>query len=127
MLQTILLVVHVLVAAALITFILLQQGRGATAGAGFGGGASATVFGARGAASFMSRTTAILAVVFLSNCLLLAFLASQQKRTTSIVEQIATQPAVTAPAAPTQTPAIPVPAKEAQGPADLPKIPASKP
>ena len=127
MLQTILLVVHGLVAAALITFILLQQGRGATAGSGFGGGASATVFGARGAASFMSRTTAILAVIFLSNCLLLAYLASQQKRTASIVEQIATQPAVTAPAAPTQTPVIPAPAKEAQGAADLPKIPASKP
>jgi preprotein translocase subunit SecG len=127
MLQTILLVVHVLVAAALITFILLQQGRGATAGAGFGGGASATVFGARGAASFMSRTTAILAAVFLSNCLLLAFIASQQKRTTSIVDQIATQPAVTAPAASTQTPVIPAPAKEAQGAPDLPKIPTSKP
>jgi len=80
MLQTILLVLHVLVAIGLITFILLQQGKGANTGAAFGAGASGTVFGARGAASFMSRTTAVLAVVFFANCLLLAFLAAQQKK-----------------------------------------------
>lgn len=136
MLQTILLVLHVLVAIGLITFILLQQGKGATTGAAFGAGASGTVFGARGAASFMSRTTAILAVVFFANCLLLAFLAAQQKKTVSLVDQIAAQaPAVSAPAAPAAAPNAPkeqaaAPAAAApapDAPADLPKIPPAKP
>lgn len=55
---------YVLVAAAMIVLILLQRGEGADAGAGFGGGASGTVFGARGASSFLTRSTAALATVF---------------------------------------------------------------
>ena len=132
MLQTILLVLHVLVAIGLITFILLQQGKGANTGAAFGAGASGTVFGARGAASFMSRTTAVLAVVFFANCLLLAFLAAQQKKTVSLADQIAAQvPAVSAPATtdapkPAATEALTAPAAAPQ-PADLPQIPPAKP
>jgi len=132
MLQTILLVLHVLVAIGLITFILLQQGKGANTGAAFGAGASGTVFGARGAASFMSRTTAVLAVVFFANCLLLAFLAAQQKKTVSLADQIAAKvPAVSAPAAadapkPAATEALTAPAAAPQ-PADLPQIPPAKP
>lgn len=99
MLQTLLLALHVIVAIALIAFILLQQGRGANTGAAFGSGASSTVFGARGSASLLSRTTAILAVVFFTNCLLLAFLGGQRHTATSIVEHFGTQPAPeTAPA-----------------------------
>lgn len=129
MLQTILLVLHVLVAIGLITFILLQQGKGANTGAAFGAGASGTVFGARGASSFMSRTTAVLAVIFFANCLLLAFLAAQQKKTVSLADQIAAQvPAVSAPAT---TDAAKAAAKEAPAaapqPADLPQIPPAKP
>ena len=137
MLQTILLVLHVIVALSLITFILLQQGRGAATGAAFGSGASSTVFGARGSASFLSRATSILAVVFFSNCLLLAFLGGQREGPTSIVEQIASEtvpvpeaakaPAAGAPA-PTATAAAPaaadVPAPAANsGAADVPNIP----
>ncbi|MBM4228186.1 MAG: preprotein translocase subunit SecG [Gammaproteobacteria bacterium] len=95
MLQTILLVVHILLALALIAIILLQQGRGATAGAAFGSGASGTVFGARGSATFLSRTTSILAVLFFGNCLLLAWLATGHSAPKSIAEQIEQQ-AVTA-------------------------------
>ena len=73
----ILTVFHVLVALAIIGMVLLQQGRGADAGAGFGG-ASNTVFGARGTASFLSRTTAILAVLFFSTSIILAYLGSRQ-------------------------------------------------
>ena len=132
MLQTILLVLHVLVAIGLMTFILLQQGKGATTGAAFGAGASGTVFGARGASSFMSRTTAVLAVIFFANCLLLAFLAAQQKKTVSLADQIAAQvPAVSAPAttdaakaAAKEAPAAPAAAPQ---PADLPQIPPAKP
>ena len=70
-------VLHVIVALAIIGMVLLQQGRGADAGAGFGGGASNTVFGARGTASFLSRTTAILAVLFFSTSILLAYLGAR--------------------------------------------------
>ncbi len=71
-------VLHVIVAIAIIGMVLLQQGRGADAGAGFGGGASNTVFGARGTASFLSRSTAILAILFFSTSILLAYLGARQ-------------------------------------------------
>jgi preprotein translocase subunit SecG len=64
MLFTIFSVFYVLIAAAMIVLILMQRGDGANAGANFGGGASGTVFGARGAASFLTRTTAALATIF---------------------------------------------------------------
>jgi preprotein translocase subunit SecG len=73
-----LIIVHVLIAVSIIGMVLLQQGRGADAGAGFGGGASNTLFGARGSASFLSRTTAILAVLFFSSSLILAYLGDNQ-------------------------------------------------
>ena len=86
--QTILLVVHIALGLALIAIILLQQGAGATAGAAFGSGASSTVFGSRGSASFLTRATAILALVFFSNSLLLAYLSGQNTTPTSIIEQV---------------------------------------
>src|SRR6478735_2368455 len=64
MLQTIFNVIYVLVALGMIVLILLQRGAGAQAGSGFGGGASGTVFGARGASTFLSRTTGVLAGLF---------------------------------------------------------------
>ncbi|SRR5579875_2021498 len=64
MLFTIFSVFYVLIAAAMIVLILMQRGDGANAGASFGGGSSGTVFGARGAASFLTRTTGVLAAVF---------------------------------------------------------------
>jgi preprotein translocase subunit SecG len=64
MLLTIFNVVYVLVALGMIILILLQRGAGAAAGSGFGGGASGTVFGARGATTFLSRSTAVLAGLF---------------------------------------------------------------
>lgn len=114
MLQTILLVLHVVVAISLIVFILLQQGKGAATGAAFGSGASSTVFGARGSSSFLSRTTSILAIVFFSNCLLLAFLGGQRQGPTSVIEALANEP-------------VPVPdAVDAPpvGNADVPVVPA---
>lgn len=56
---------YILVAAGMTALILMQRGQGANAGASFGGGSSGTVFGARGSASFMSRATAGLFVVFI--------------------------------------------------------------
>lgn len=74
---TVLIVFHVLMAAALIALVLLQRGPGATMGAAFGSGASGTVFGSRGAGSFLTRATAVLAVGFFSISLTMAVLAAR--------------------------------------------------
>ena len=87
-LQTLAVVFHVLLAFAIIGLVLLQRGKGADAGAGFGAGASGTVFGARGSASFLSRTTAVLATLFFLTSLGLAYLFSQQKQPTSVVDTV---------------------------------------
>lgn len=91
--STILLVVHVLLSLGIIGLVLLQRGKGADAGAALGGGASATMFGARGAANFLSRSTAILAALFIVNSLALAYLASNQEVKGSVTETILAQPA----------------------------------
>ena len=87
-LQTILLVVHVSISAALIVLVLLQQGKGADAGAAFGSGASSTVFGARGSSTFLSRITAGLAAGFFIVSLSLAYLAGHTSRPGSVVESV---------------------------------------
>ena len=68
---------HVLVAIALVGFVLIQKGQGATAGAAFGSGASGTVFGARGAGNFLSRTTWVLAALFCAISLTMAVIVSR--------------------------------------------------
>ena len=86
--QTVLLVIQVLVAISLIGLILIQHGKGADAGAAFGSGASHTVFGAQGSGNFLSRTTAILAFIFLTNSLGLAYIASQRVQSSrSLMDQ----------------------------------------
>ncbi len=67
-----LLVVQIITSISIIALVMLQQGKGADMGAGFGAGASGTVFGARGSGSFFTRATAILATIFFINCLLIA-------------------------------------------------------
>lgn len=67
-----LLAVQILVSISIISLVMLQQGKGADMGAAFGSGASGTVFGSRGSGSFFTRATAVLAVVFFINCLLIA-------------------------------------------------------
>ena len=92
---TLLFILQVIVAIALIVFVLIQHGKGADAGAAFGSGSSSTVFGSQGSGSFLTKVTTFLAIVFLANSLLLAYLASQSLRdvpeslldTTPVVEQ----------------------------------------
>jgi preprotein translocase subunit SecG len=76
--ETFLLVIHVLTALALVGLILLQHGKGADVGAAFGSGASGSLFGASGSANFLSRTTAMLAVVFFVTSLGLTYFSSQK-------------------------------------------------
>lgn len=78
MLESVVVVIHLLMALGLVVLVLLQQGKGADAGASFGAGASATVFGSQGSATFLSRFTAILAAVFFITSLGLAFFAKEK-------------------------------------------------
>ena len=81
--EALVLVVHVLAAIAIIGLVLLQQGKGADAGASFGGGASQTVFGSQGGGSFFGKLTALLAVVFFLTSFGLAYVASQKAKQVS--------------------------------------------
>ncbi len=83
----ILLVVQILVAIALIGLILLQQGRGADAGAAFGSGSSGSIFGSRGPASFLAKLTALLAALFFFNSVGLAVITTQTVERQSVVER----------------------------------------
>ena len=74
----VLIVVHVIVALAIIGLVLLQHGKGADMGSGFGGGASGSLFGATGSANFLSRSTGVLAAVFFALSLALAWLATNR-------------------------------------------------
>ncbi len=101
---TLILTVHVLVALGIIFLVLLQHGKGADMGAAFGGGASGSLFGATGSANFLSRTTAILAVVFFITSLGLAYVATHKPKTGgSVMQGASSQP--TAPAAEAPKPA----------------------
>jgi preprotein translocase subunit SecG len=92
-------VVHVVIAMAIIGLVLLQHGKGADMGSGFGGGASGSLFGATGSANFLSRTTAVLAAVFFASSLGLAYLATTKPREAgSVVDRApAAQPKAEAP------------------------------
>jgi len=134
----ILLVLHVCLALGIITLVLLQRGKGASAGAVLGGGGAGTVFGASGSANFLSKTTALLATAFFINSLVLAYMASNREGPASVVdtmdqpasETVPAKPLVTeldetvplpedatadAPAADTATTEVPPPAPEAPG------------
>lgn len=91
---------QVLLAVAIIVLVLLQQGRGADAGASFGGGASGSLFGSRGPASFLAKMTGLLATVFFINSIGLAYLAASSVRTTSVVERVSPAPDTDVPVVP---------------------------
>ena len=86
--QSAVLIIHVLAAVAVIVLVLLQHGRGADAGAAFGSGSSGTVFGARGAASFLTRLTTMMATIFFLTSISLAWMASQTLDQRSVVERV---------------------------------------
>lgn len=108
-LHTATLIVHVLLAVSIVGLVLLQRGKGADAGAGFGSGASGTVFGARGSASFLSRSTATLAALFFVTSLALAYLGGRAAPTSQSVIDRMSQPADAIPAPP---PALETPAQK---------------
>jgi preprotein translocase subunit SecG len=94
---------HVIAALGIIGLVLLQHGKGADMGAAFGSGASGSLFGASGSANFLSRATAVLAVVFFMTSLGLTYLATHKpKPAGSVMDTVKSEPAppATAPAAP---------------------------
>ena len=110
---TFIIVAHVLIALAIIGLVLLQHGKGADMGSGFGGGASGSLFGATGSANFLSRATAVLATVFFLTSLGLAYMATNRPKvdTGTVMDAVKTAPAK--------------PAAEAPKPA-APEVPGSK-
>ena len=119
MLRMVLTLLQVFSSVAIIGLVLLQRGKGADAGAGFGAGASGTVFGARGARTALSRATAIFAAIFMLNSLALAYMGSQAP--TAQPKTILEEAAETAPAAPAQAPSPAAPSPE------IPVAPTSTP
>ncbi len=124
--QTILVVVHLFLAIGMVTLILLQHGKGADAGAAFGSGASSTVFGAQGSASFLSRTTGILAALFFLTSMALAYFSSQAGRQEGLMDGVEA-PMVEQAAPAVQTDIPPAPFALPAGDSDLPAMPALPP
>ena len=89
--NSILLVIQVLLSISLIVLILMQHGKGADAGAAFGSGASATVFGARGSGNFMTRATTFIAILFFVTCLALAWVSSNREGPQSVTGSVTSQ------------------------------------
>lgn len=100
--QTLVLIIHVLLALAVIGLVLIQQGKGADAGAAFGSGASGTVFGAAGSGSFLTRMTTMCATLFFVTSLGLAVMAAQRSGEPASVVDSA--PAEQAPASADEAP-----------------------
>ena len=116
--QTLLTVFHLFLAIGLVGLVLIQHGKGADAGAAFGSGASSTVFGARGSASFLTRTTAALAALFYVTSMVLAYFASQKVEVEGLMDRVPAAPVTTV--QPKSTVEIPVPATSPK--TDVPQV-----
>jgi preprotein translocase subunit SecG len=119
-------VIMLLSAIGIVVLVLLQHGKGADMGTGFGAGASGSLFGATGAANFLSRTTGILAAVFFASTLALAYFASNRPHSGGSVMQnlpAQTAPATTTPAdgAPKTAPAAEAGKTDPAKPTEIPK------
>ena len=121
MLQHLITFVHGLLCFAIVALVLLQRGKGADAGAGFGAGASGTVFGSRGSATFFSKLTAVLATLFFATSMTLAWFATRPRTEApkSIVDTVVTEPAPSSGVDESSVPALP-PVQPAQQPAQNP-------
>ena len=127
--QSILLIVHILMALSLIGLILIQHGKGADAGAAFGSGASSTVFGSSGSTSFLTRATGVLAFVFFANSFFLSYLSTTGVQRESLMEKVQISDEIntgtidTETLTPQQESDLPVVPAEQTGQSDLPVVP----
>ncbi|NEX61842.1 preprotein translocase subunit SecG [Noviherbaspirillum galbum] len=125
---TVVVIVQVISALAIIGLVLLQHGKGADMGAAFGSGASGSLFGATGSSNFLSKSTAVAAAVFFAATLALAFIGNKRGSTVGggVMDSIPTVPAApAAPAgkAPEAAPAAPATDAPAQGAGQAKEIP----
>jgi len=118
--ETVILIVHVLAAVGLIALVLLQQGKGADMGAAFGSGASSTVFGSQGSASFMTRSTAVLATVFFITSLSLAYFTGQGVSRKSVTEESVVKTVDSAAPVAEDMPSVPAATTSAPAESDVP-------
>jgi preprotein translocase subunit SecG len=124
--QTFLTVLQVFLSVALIGLVLIQHGRGADAGAAFGSGASATVFGAQGSGSFLTRMTGIIAALFFLTSMAMAYYAAKGSKPAGLMEGAdGVRVKVEAPAQRSETPA-PV-EQPAASPSEVPFVPGAAP
>jgi preprotein translocase subunit SecG len=126
MLQTFILLFHVLAAGAIVVLVLLQQGKGADMGAAFGSGSAGSLFGSSGSANFMSRMTAIMATLFFITSLVLTYVAASSGTSRGLMERVPASPAsqIPVPGAPAPSgAAVPVPSAPAAG--TVPSAPAA--
>jgi preprotein translocase subunit SecG len=107
--ETLVWIIHLLIAAALIGLVLLQHGKGADMGAAFGSGASGSLFGASGSANFLSRATAVLATVFFVTSMGLTYFSLQNTKPTDVMQKHAAPSAQKVPAP------VPVPVQAPTG------------
>ncbi|MHB1300311.1 MAG: preprotein translocase subunit SecG [Burkholderiales bacterium] len=91
--DTLILVFHALAAIGVITLVLLQHGKGADMGAAFGSGSAGSLFGSSGSASFLSRTTAVLAAIFFATSLTLTYVSSHKAASKGVMASIVVKPA----------------------------------
>ena len=121
--ENIVLIFHVLAALAIIGLVLMQQGRGADMGSGFGGGSSNTVFGSSGAGNFLTRTTTTIAIVFFVTSFTLAYFAKERSASVSelgipqqgLIEAVEVSPEEL------ELPDLPIPEAAEEG--EVPKLP----
>src|SRR5262245_40088626 len=122
--ESMLLVAHLIIAAALCGFVLMQHGKGADMGAAFGSGASGSLFGAVGSANFLSRTTAILATIFFLTSVGLTFFGTMHRAPQGVMEQGVMEKNVTPP----KPSDVPAPAtSNAPSTSSAPDVPAPAP
>jgi len=102
--ETVVWIVHVLVALSVVGLVLMQHGKGADMGAAFGSGASGSLFGSSGSANFLSRATAVLAAVFFVTSMTLTYFSGTKNKPVGVMEGQNTVAPVTQPAAPVSVP-----------------------
>ena len=122
MLHVVLVAVQIISALCILVRVMLQRGKGAEAGAGFGAGASGTVFGARGATTALSRATAIFAAIFMINSLVLTYLSTRSHVQTQTILDVAGQSQAPPAGTPRQPNSAPAPAPRS-APAPKPSAP----
>jgi preprotein translocase subunit SecG len=122
--EQILVVIFMLASIGMVALILMQHGKGADAGAAFGSGASATVFGAQGSANFLSRTTAVLAAGWFVLALTLAYFAMNRTEEPGLMDRTQQEaPVAETPAPVTDLPDVPGVPKATPAPDDIPVPP----